>query len=547
VSVTHTEGDRTLPAVRVPRLVGRDADLARLRDALAAPPALAFVEGEAGIGKTRLVHELLAGRDQAMVAVCPPFREAFTLGPIVDAARQARTGLAGLGLSGLAGALRPLFPEWSGELPDAPEPLLDVRAAQHRLLRSLAELLDRLGVDLLVVEDVHWADEVTLEFLLFLASRQPQRISLVLTYRPEDVPADSLLRRLSSRGKHVRIALAPLDVTRTAELVSSMLDDEHVSVAFATFLHGRTEGLPLAVEESVRLLRDRADLVRLDGEWIRRTLDDLAVPPMIRDAVLERAARLDPAAQRILRAAAVFAEPVNEATLTTVADLPPAPARIGLVEAIGSGLLVEDDRGRITFGHVLAARAVYDAVPGPDRRRLHARAGRVLDAATPPPVARLAHHFREAGQTATWCRYAEQAADLALASGDHRTAAMLLHDMLTGTDLPAGTLARVARKMPAFASSGYLRRTGVVAALRGMLDRAALSAPERAELRAQLGRNLMHAGEYEAGAAELERATRISATSPSRPCMPCPRWDCRSARRGRLGRTGGGWTGPPQR
>ncbi|WP_239134171.1 helix-turn-helix transcriptional regulator [Rugosimonospora africana] len=532
--MTDTDGDRTLPTVRVPRLVGRDAELTRLRHALAGPPGLALVEGEAGIGKSRLVHELLAGRDRTMVAVCPPFREAFTLGPIVDAARQACTEVAVLGLSPLAGALRPLFPEWSAELPEAPEPLGDAGAARHRLLRSLAELLERLGVELLVVEDVHWADQATLEFLLFLVSRRDRRVGLVLTYRPEDVPPDSLLRRLSSRGQPVRVTLAPLDVAGTAELVSSMLDDEHVSAAFAAFLHGRTEGLPLAVEESVRLMRDRADLVRLDGEWIRRTLDDIVVPPTIRDAVLERAARLDAAARRVLQAAAVLAEPVGEATLIAVAlaggspdvaagagagagagggggagapaGLLPASADAGLIEAIDRGLLVEDDRGRIRFGHVLAARAVYDAVPGPDRRRLHARAGRVLEAAATQPVARLAHHFREAGEVETWCRYAERAADLALASGDHRVAVMLLHDMVTGADLPAGTLARVVRKMPTLASSGYLRRSGVVGTLRGMLDRAALSVPERAELRAQLGRVLMHAGEYEAGAAMLELA-----------------------------------------
>ncbi|WP_405785242.1 hypothetical protein OG512_48185 [Streptomyces sp. NBC_01378] len=176
------------------------------------------------------------GGPRTLVAVWPPFREALTLGPIVDAAR-----------------------------------------------RAFAELLDRLGIDVLVVEDVHWADEATLEFLLFLASRQPFPLTLVMTCRPEEVAADSLLLRLSSRAptgagiSHARVGLTGLAVSDTAELLSSMLDDEHVSTEFATFLHDRTEGVPLALEECVRLLRDRADLVRRDGEWMRRTLDEIAV------------------------------------------------------------------------------------------------------------------------------------------------------------------------------------------------------------------------------------------------------------------------------
>src|SRR5262249_15119483 len=155
-------------------------------------------------------------------------------------------------------------------------------------------------------------------------SRQPPPLSLVLTYRPEEVAADSLLLRLSSRVPtsagviRARVELGGLAVRDTAELVSSMLDDEHVSTAFATFLHERTEGVTLVLEECVRLMRDRADILRRDGEWVRRTLDEITVPPTIRDAVTERAARLGADAQRVLLAAAVLGDPADERTLGTV-------------------------------------------------------------------------------------------------------------------------------------------------------------------------------------------------------------------------------------
>jgi DNA-binding CsgD family transcriptional regulator/tetratricopeptide (TPR) repeat protein len=507
-------GRGALPRVNAPRFVGRDAELRRLIEAFAREPALVLIEGEAGIGKSRLIREVFAApamrRHRPLVAACPPFREALTLAPVVDAIRQARTSVAGLRLSALAGTLRPLFPEWADDLPPAPDPLADAGAARHRLMRALAELLDRIEIDVLVVEDVHWADDATVDFLLFITARQAARVSLVLSYRPEDVPPGSLLPRLLARpaagAGHARIALGALGVPETSDLVSSMLDGEHVSEDFATFLHERTDGVPLAVEESVRLLRDRSDLIRQRGGWIRRPLDDIAVPPTIRDAVAERAARLGPDAQRMLRAAAVLGEPAAETTLIAVGDLPGQRARDAVDEALSGGLLVEDGSDRIAFRHVLAARAVYDGIPGRERRAGHQRAGQALTARQPPPVARLAYHFREAGDIVRWRHRAEQAADLALASGDHQAAVAFLHELLTGDGLPGDAVARLAQKMPVFAFTGYIRRADIVSTLRTVLDSGILGVQDRAEVRSQLGRMLMHAGEYTAGAAELERA-----------------------------------------
>jgi DNA-binding CsgD family transcriptional regulator len=537
--------------VHSPRFVGRNAELRRVVDALRRPPALVLVEGEAGIGKSRLVREALAaiapGGPRSLVAVCPPFREALTLGPIVDAARQAVPSIAevgALGLSPLAGTLRPLFPEWADGLPPAPEPLADAGAARHRLIRAFAELLDRLGIEILVVEDVHWADDATLELLLFLAARQPLPLSLVLTYRLEEVTADSLLLRLSSRVptsteiSHTRVGLDGLAVSDTAALVSSMLDDENVSSAFATFLHDRTEGVPLILEECVRLLRDRADIVRRDGEWVRRTLDEIAVPPTIRDAVTERVARLGADAQRVLLAAAVLSDPVDERTLGAVSGLTGVDGsqdagvegRAGcsagsagasvmsstidpvvesaVSDAVRSGLLVEDGSGpgRIAFRHVLAARAVYDRASPSERRAAHRRAAALLETARPRPIGRLAHHFREAGETARWCEYTEQAADVALVSGDHLSAVTLLHGLITEPRLPAERVAPLVRKMPFLAFTGYARRVDVIVALRAVLETNRLSARDRADVRGQLGRVLFSLGDYAAAAVELDLA-----------------------------------------
>ncbi len=142
-------GARRVPEVSAPAFTGRQEELAALSRALADPPAVVLVEGEAGIGKSRLVREFLDrenGQVQSLVAGCPPFRRPCTLSPLVDAIRHATASPPQPGLSGLAGALRPLFPEWSAELPPAPEPAEDATASRHRLFRALGELLASLQV-----------------------------------------------------------------------------------------------------------------------------------------------------------------------------------------------------------------------------------------------------------------------------------------------------------------------------------------------------------------------------------------------------------------
>ena len=519
IMVTERKVPGSLPVVCPPRFVGRERELTVLAQALDAPPAVVLVEGEAGIGKSRLVQEFLASpagqRQRVLVAYSPPLRTPCTWGAITDGLRQAvPDGISALPVSGLAGALRPLFPEWADALPPAPEPLEDATAARHRVFRALAELLDALDVSVLVVEDAHWADEATLEFLLFLTARQPQQMSLLVTYRPEDVPEGGLLRRLGARlsagSTRARITLEPLDIPETVALVSSMLEAAVVSEEFAAFLHDHADGLPLAIEESVRVLADRHDLTRRDGAWLRRNLDQIAVPPTIRDAVLERTGRLDAAARAVLQAAAVFGDPVSETVLLSVSGLPVEQAARGLAAAVGCGLLTEDSMPNgqwlISFRHALAAGAVYEAMSARLRRQMHLCVARALEELSPQPVAPLAHHFRESGNTIQWCRYAEQAADLALACGDDATAAVLLHDLLAHGGMPAKAVVRVTQKIPLHALSGSGRRTDLVHSLRSALDCHTLTPAERAEAGYHLGRILMGAEEYAVAVAELEPA-----------------------------------------
>ncbi|MFE4551374.1 ATP-binding protein [Streptomyces sp. NPDC056785] len=506
--------DGRLPALSAPRFVGRDRELDTLGSALERTPVVVLIDGEAGIGKTRLLREFLASAAErgrrALVGACLELRVPYTLGAVVDAVRDGVDNVAGLRLSGLGGALRPLFPEWADELPPAPEALEDATAARHRLFRAFVEILGRLDVALLALEDVHWADEATLEFLLFLVSRRPQPVSLVLTFRRDEVPSASLLLRLASRlpsGTHlVRLTPEPLDVAETVSFVSSMLGGEYVSHEFASFLHARTEGVPLAVEESVRLMHDRADLIRRDGGWARRRLERIEVPPTIRDAMLERVQRLGPDTRTVLYAAAVLSGPVDIATLRAVTGLSEERFAAQTAEALGNGLLREDrqDRhGQWSFRHSLACDAVYDAIPAGERRAMHLRAGRTLERCFPAPVAQLARHFRLAGDVEAACRYTERASDLCVQSGDVATSALLLHSLVATVPLPARALVGLVTRIQFQALSGADPYSAVIEALRSALAGQVLTPVERASVRFQVGRVLMVAGEIEAGRREI--------------------------------------------
>ncbi|WP_328947441.1 LuxR C-terminal-related transcriptional regulator [Streptomyces sp. NBC_00184] len=498
-----------------PGFVGRSEVLGAVLDALREGPAFVVIEGEAGIGKTRLLREALAAlvpfpsqaRPVALVVTCPPVEEPFPFGALVDALRRLRPSIDGLVLSRLAGALQPLFPEWADELPPPLPPLHDAHGTRHRVMRALTELVERMGVELLAVEDAQWADPATLEWLLALTAGGGAHPSIVVTYRPADVTDGSLLRRLTARppagARHVRAELVPLDAEATRQLVMSMLSTEEVSREFTEFLHEHADGVPLAVEETVRLLRDRRDIVRRKGRWARRALWGLVVPPTVRDSVLERVARLDSGTRHMLEAAAVLVESADADTLTAVADVDRATARNGIAAALSSGLLLEAAPGQYAFRHVLDATAVGEAIPAPRRRQLAHRAAWTLEQLTHPPVARLCRHFQDAADVQGWSRYAEAAADLARESGDDHTAVTMLYTLLTTAPLTDGERARLARKL----GSVTVHRTeplgdlelAVRNALTEILADGALAGPERGEIRLLLGWLLFQLAEFDAG------------------------------------------------
>lgn len=495
-----------------PAFVGRERPLTDVVAALSEGRRLVLIEGEAGIGKSRLLQEALtAWPDHRPVLTlnCPPLLNPFPLGPVVDALH--RRGIDDLHLSPLGGALRPLFPEWADRLPPDLDPLDDPRQTRHRLFRALIELIERLALSAVIVEDAHWADESTLELLIMLSGAAADPPSVVVTYRATDVPPASPLLALTARAsalRPLRVTLPPLDVAATRAVIGSMFDTSEVSEAFARFVHDHTDGIPLALEESLSLLRDRGDIFHRRSGWTRRAVEDLQVPPTVRDSVLERVQRLSPATRRILAAAAVLATSATERQLGDVAGLPPEDARAGVAQALDAGLFGESSPGVFGFRHLLAARAVEESVAISERRHLHLRAAGVLRTERPEPVTRLSRHFREANRPAEWATYAEAAARLALQSGDDRAAVALLLEVVAA-EHPPERRAQLAQRLGEAATWGVAALGELGSRVtRALVEVLASDAPTvgRGEIRLLLGRLLLQLGEFDEAAAQIEAA-----------------------------------------
>jgi DNA-binding CsgD family transcriptional regulator/tetratricopeptide (TPR) repeat protein len=361
-------------------LLERSAQLAALGAALDAVAAdargrVVLVGGEAGVGKTVLLRELCEERRRSARVLWGSCEALLTPGPL--------------------GPLFDLAETTGGEL----EELVSRGARPHEVTAALVRELGGRRPAIVVLEDLHWADEATLDVVRLLARKVEPVPALVLaTYRDDGLdrthPLTIVLGELATAPAAGRLAVPPL----SAEAVGALAEPYGID---GEDLYRQTRGNPFFVTE-----------VLAAGSG--------PVPPTVRDAVLARAARLREPARRLLEAIAI-ATPHAEVWFLEAL----APDQLGhLEECLASGMVAADGDG-VAFRHELARLAVEDALP-PDRRvALHRAAAAALSAApgADANAARIAHHADVAGDIATVLRAAPAAAARAASVGAHREAA----------------------------------------------------------------------------------------------------------------------------
>jgi class 3 adenylate cyclase len=385
-----------------PTLVGREEQLFALEDALLAAhrgeSRFVALGGEAGMGKTRLARELATRARrlhwQVLWGACSEAELPLPYLPLVEALGNYLSGEDVERLAGLLGAARlelaHLFPQLGGDEP--PASLGDPAQAKLRLFEAVVALVAIPAREhglLLVVEDVHWADSATRELLDHIARRLTGTRSLVLvTYRSDELdrrhPLAPLLQTWRRSSVAETVTLSPLDRGEIAEMIASILDAETVGPEFRDLMHRRTEGNPFVLEEMLKEAIDRGDVVRTGHGWKPRRLEELRIPETVRDTILLRFARLDPADVEVLQAAAVLGRTFDYATLVAVAGVPDATVHDALSVGVTQQLLEEVDTARATYRwrHALTQEAVHDEIVLPRRQQIHSRAADVLAAST---------------------------------------------------------------------------------------------------------------------------------------------------------------------
>ncbi len=382
--------------VLCPILVGRD-DLLELFDHLTAQTVLGrghtlFLSGAAGLGKTRLIRAATrkaeaAGMRVSGGAVAPQDQQV----PLASI-REMATGMRGTDAFGnLSKDLLAIDGRHDGDALGARR--LIVRSTADRIL----EAIDR--PTMLVFDDLHWADEMSLEVIGELARHAAGRpLLLVADYRADEFPTDTIHRewraRLRSQRHAEEVQLRPLTTAETGVATTLILGGELPApsdVVEAVF--ARTNGIPLHIEELLAALDDEA---RHDGRLIR----EAQVPDSIGDAVLARLSRLSDDARVVARAGAVVGRCFTPDVLAGILDRPLRELEPTLDELVEAAILHPFDyldSGYYDFRHQLLRDAIYGSVPPSELRRFHAQAAEFVMRLEASSIVHVSRHYERAG------------------------------------------------------------------------------------------------------------------------------------------------------
>ena len=423
--------------------VGRDSELAHLKegvkDALTGRASLFLVTGEAGMGKTRLVEEttsiaraeglrVLTGRSWEAV-------EAPAYWPWIQVIRQLCAELddAQLRASGVgAGELGHIVPQMAERLGVAPSKNPTSKEFRFRLFDSVASFIRNMAKTkptVLVLEDLHAADESSLLMLQFLAKQERDTgLMMVATYDQVvgRVKADHERILLDTAREGRRLSLRGLNEDEV-KLLYARHAGQDPSDAIARAVHEASEGNPLFVDETIRMLTAKGEIHRSDYSVGFR------VPEGVRGIVRRRLEALDDEVTELLSVASVIGREFDLTLLQSVVEIEINALLEILTEAVDAEVISETSAlGRYSFTHILIRETLYEDLTAAKRMRLHRTVAETLEgsyaAPLEPKLPELAHHWfksAQAGDAAKTMRYAIQAAEHAMSQHAYEEALRL--------------------------------------------------------------------------------------------------------------------------
>jgi class 3 adenylate cyclase/tetratricopeptide (TPR) repeat protein len=409
--------------------VGRERELEQLREAvdgaLAGRGSLQLLVGEPGIGKTRAAEELATYARVSGARVywgrCRDDEGAPAYWPWVQAVRSYARDADPVALAWQLGAgaaeVAQLIPEVAEKLDIEPAKGSDSEEARFRLFDSMTSLLLAAARDrpiVVVLDDLHWADEPSLLLLRFAARELASSGLLILgTYRDVELgrhhPLARVLGEISGIEGSGRIPLRGLSVAAVERYIE-MTSGAPAPVGLANAVQEQTDGNPFFVGEVVRLLASEG---KLTGGG---SAAELQIPQGVREVVGRRLDRLSDETNEALRVAAVIGRDFEEEVVSRVAEMGPEQLMAAAAEAIAERLVNDLGDGRYSFAHALVRDTLYEELTPPKRSALHERAGlaieRICGQDVDERLGELAHHFLEAaprGDLAKAIDYAQRA------------------------------------------------------------------------------------------------------------------------------------------
>lgn len=380
------------------QFVGRSTELGLLDetlDALEAGEARAVeVVGPAGIGKTRLLAELASRAESRGHLVLggsgAELEQDLPFWVFVDALDEYVEGLDPRRLERLDPTVRAELAQVLPALADAAGAAAATLHERYRTHRAMRELLEQLAATkplVLILDDVHWADQASLDLLVALLHRPPATgVLFTIAARPRQLPPrlSTALARARRDGTLALVELAPLTREEARSLVGAEADE----------LYEDSGGNPFFLEQLVRAPGQPAG-ARVDGV----ALTGVQVPPQVAAALAEELALLSPTARRALDGAAVAGDPFEVDLAAIAADLNEPEVLVAIDELVGVDFVRETEMPRrFRFRHPIVRRAVYEATPGGWRLGAHERAATALAQRGATATARAHHVERSARQ-----------------------------------------------------------------------------------------------------------------------------------------------------
>jgi DNA-binding CsgD family transcriptional regulator/tetratricopeptide (TPR) repeat protein len=465
-----------------PILAGRAEQVAafnqRLGLARTGQGQVVLISAEAGVGKTRLVEAIKAQANGLGFTIlqgnCLEADRSLPHGPLADllrgflARRAPEEAVRELGPA--PSELVGILPELAEYLP-APPYAAQLGDDKYRLYHALERFLFTRAAQaplLLVVEDAHWSDDASLDFLLHLARRvAAQPMLLVLTFRGDEA-GPALARFLQSLNR-ARLAdevpLAPLTQDEVDVMLRAIFEQTRpVSAEFLQAICQLTEGNPFFIEEVLKSLLAAGDIYYRDGVWDRKPISQLRIPHTIQVAVQQRLAQLHPAAKQLTLLAAVTGRRFQFDLLQRLTGMDEPLLLSHLKQLVAAQLIVEETAEAFAFRHALTREAVYATLLRRERQVHHRSIAEILERQYHDQLdqhaADLAHHYFQAGEWQKVVTYAQRAGDRARAMFAPREATALYGHALEAAEhlgqTPSAELLRA--RGQAFETLGEIER-----------------------------------------------------------------------------------------